>query len=83
MLFDLVNDPDELNDLGDSPDHADIRQTMFTKLAEWSLQYRQRVACSEERATKMCGIEEKIGVLIGYWDEQDAANLDPKVVPIR
>ena len=42
------NDPDELTDLGRSPDHVDIRQSMFNKLAEWSLQYRQRETWSEE-----------------------------------
>lgn len=82
VLFDLTNDPDELNDLGRSPEHADTVQMMFNKLAEWSLHYRQRVACSEERAVHMTGIEEKLGVLIGYWDEEDAKNLDPAILPI-
>lgn len=82
VLFDMQNDPDEVNDLGQSPDHAEIRQTMFNRLAWWSLQYRQRVACSEERARHMSGIEEKMGVLIGYWDEEDAKGLDPKTLPI-
>ena len=30
----------------------------------------------------MSGIEEKMGVLIGYWDEEDARGLDPKTLPI-
>ena len=83
VLFDLENDPQELKDLGRCPDHADVRQTMFNRLAEWSLQYRQRVACSEQRAVHMSGIEEKIGVLIGYWNEDDTKGLDPAIVPIR
>ncbi len=83
VLFDLTNDPDELNDLGSSADHEDVRQTMFNKLAAWSLQYRQRVACSEERAAHMSGIEEKLGVLIGYWDEDDTKGLDPKILPVK
>jgi len=81
VLFDLVEDPDELRDLGQSDAHADIRQAMFNRLAEWSLHYRQRVACSEERARHMSGIEEKMGVLIGYWNEEDAKHLDPSTVP--
>lgn len=81
VLFDLVEDPTELTDLGQSDDHAAIRQEMFNRLAIWSLQYRQRVACTEERARHMSGIEEKMGVLIGYWNEDDAAHLDPKTVP--
>lgn len=71
VLFDLVNDPDELTDLGRSPDHAAIRATMHSALADWALQYRQRETVSEERADHMIGIEDRFGVLIGYWDEED------------
>lgn len=83
VLFDLVSDPDELNDLGSSAEHRSICQSMFNKLAGWSLQYRQRVACSEERAVYMTGIEETMGVLIGYWDEDDTKHLDPSILPNR
>jgi arylsulfatase A-like enzyme len=83
VLFDLINDPDELIDLGRSPEHADCRQTMFNKLAEWSLQYRQRETWSEERNLKMTGMEEQLGVLIGYWDEKSAEGKDPKILPVR
>ena len=71
MLFDLVNDPDEFVDLGRSPDHEKARRTMHYALADWALQYRQRETLSEERAGQMVGLEDKFGVLIGYWDEND------------
>ena len=83
VLFDLTADPDELVDLGRSPDHGDVRQYMFNRLASWSLQYRQRETWSEDHNVKMTGMEEKLGVLIGYWDEQDAAGKDPKILPVR
>ena len=83
VLFDLVNDPDELVDLGTCEEHADIRQEMFARLAEWSLQYRQRETWSEEYNVKMTGIEEKLGVLIGYWNEESAAGKDPGILPKR
>ena len=83
VLFDLVNDPNELKDLGRSTEHADIRQRLFNLLAEWSLQYRQRETWSEEHNLKMTGMEEKLGVLIGYWDELDAEGKDPKILPVR
>ena len=83
VLFDLSNDPDELNDLGCSSDHTDIRQSLFKQLADWALQYRQRETWSEEHNIKMTGMEEQLGVLIGYWDEQDAKGKDPKILPKR
>ena len=83
VLFDLVNDPEELTDLGRHPDYAELRQAMFNRLAEWSLQYRQRVTWSEKHNIKMTGLEEQIGVLIGYWNEDDAKGKDPKILPRR
>jgi len=83
VLFDLVNDPDELNDLGHSSEHAPIRQALFKMLADWALQYRQRETWSEEHNIKMTGIEEQLGVLIGYWNEKDAKGKDPKILPKR
>lgn len=83
LLFDLVNDPEELTDLGLSSDHVNIRQSLFKMLAEWALQYRQRETWSEEHNIKMTGIEEKLGVLIGYWNEKDAEGKDPKILPKR
>ncbi|WP_420861243.1 alkaline phosphatase family protein [Algirhabdus cladophorae] len=71
MLFDLTNDPDEFVDLGRDPKFEDARKTMHYALADWSLQYRQRETVSEERAGQMVGLEDKFGVLIGYWDEND------------
>ena len=83
VLFDLTKDPLELTDLGLSSEHADARQSMFTALAEWSLQYRQRETWSEDRNIQMTGMEEQLGVLIGYWNENDAEGKDPKILPVR
>ena len=83
VLFDLIGDPDELNDLGRSPEYTDIRRLMFKQLAEWSLQYRQRETWSEEHNIHMTGMEEQLGVLIGYWDEKSAEGKDPKILPKR
>ncbi len=83
VLFDLINDPDELVDLGRAPNFEDIRRSMFNRLAGWALQYRQRETWSEDHNVKMTGMEEKLGVLIGYWDEESAAGKDPKILPKR
>ena len=83
VLFDLKNDPQELVDLGRSDAHSDVRQEMFNKLALWALHYRQRETWSEEHNLHMTGMEEKLGVLIGYWDEASAEGKDPKILPKR
>lgn len=71
MLFDLQNDPDEFTDLGRSPDHEAQRNQMHCALADWALRYRQRDTVSEELAAHRVGLEDKLGVLIGYWNEDD------------
>ncbi|MEM9320534.1 MAG: sulfatase-like hydrolase/transferase [Pseudomonadota bacterium] len=79
VLFDRKADPEEFNDLGRSPDHEAVRRQMHTRLAEWALQYRQRETYSDEMAAKFTAFEEKAGVLIGYWDEDDL--IDPANAP--
>ena len=83
VLFDLVNDPDELTDLGRDPAHAAVREEMFAHLTDWSLRYRQRATWSEPHNIKMTGIEEQFGVIIGYWNEADAEGKDPAILPKR
>ena len=85
VLFDLTVDPDELIDLGrsDRPEHVTARAMMHAKLGDWSLRYRQRATWSEARNVQMTGMEEQLGVLIGYWDEASALGKDPKILPQR
>jgi arylsulfatase A-like enzyme len=73
MLFDLVSDPDELNDLGADPAHAHERQRLETALAQWGLRLSQRQTRSEQQIRAMRGGAERRGVLIGVWDETDIA----------
>ena len=81
LLFDLQNDPDEFHDLGRSADHAEQVARMHNALADWSLQYRQRETVSEDRARDMTGLEDKFGVLIGYWNEDDVK--PPAMMPSK
>ena len=83
LLFDLINDPGELRDLGRNPDYSQQRQDMHNLLADWALQYRQRVTWSEARNREMVGLEEDMGVIIGYWNEASAAGKDPSILPNR
>ena len=75
MLFDLVNDPDELNDLGADRAHAPERERLHEALFEWARRPRQRATIADSMLDST-PIQQRIaqqGVLIGYWDEEDLA----------
>lgn len=68
QLFDLENDPDEFNDLGTDPDHAEVRDVMYHKLLKRLTARKNRVSLSAEAARAMSDKEEQNGILIGYWE---------------
>lgn len=69
MLFDLENDPNELNDLGGYPDFAEIRTMMEKRLQEWALRHHARMTLTPERINDMA-FSEPPGVHIGFWDAE-------------
>lgn len=71
ILFDLVNDPDELTDLGDSADHDEIIERMYDKLFHWARRNSQRTTRSEEQLMAMRSSSGRRGVMIGIYDEND------------
>jgi arylsulfatase A-like enzyme len=71
MLYDLVNDPSEFNDLGDSPGHAAVREKMQNVLNAWGLRYSQRTTRSEKQILAARGKSIRKGILIGVWDENE------------
>ena len=85
VLFDRKNDPQEFNDLGRSRNHVGVRGEMHSLLSDWALQYRQRETYDDAMATRFTGFEEKAGVLIGYWNEDDLVDpanaMDPSQQP--
>lgn len=68
MLFDLTNDPSELNDLGDDPDYAHIIDLMYDRLGQWARRMSQRVTKSEQDIINMRGKSRRRGVLLGLYD---------------
>lgn len=83
VLFNMQEDPHELKDLGQDPEHMSVCQSMFAHLAEWSLQYRQRETWSDADCEQMTALEDQVGVLIGYWDEKSAVGKDTSILPVR
>ena len=71
MLFDLVNDPQELCDLGRNAEYAGVIKEMYGHLHSWSMRLSQRVTMSDadiEAKRKQGG---QTGVVLGVFDESD------------
>ena len=68
MLFDLEGDPNELEDLGESPAHDEVRGMMYEKLFAWSRRHAQRTTRSDAEILAMRGGSRRKGVLLGLYD---------------
>lgn len=71
MLFDLKEDPNELNDLGSSNSHACVVDGLYKQLHGWSLRMSQRVTMSEDGIEKKKGEPQREGILVGVHRETD------------
>ena len=71
ILFDLINDPDELVDLGTSADHEQVIEMMYKMLFKWARRNSQRTTRSPEQLMEMRKMTSKRGVVIGVYDEND------------
>jgi arylsulfatase A-like enzyme len=71
MLFDLSNDPQELQDLGADPEYAPVRDKLQSVLHQWGLRYSQRTTRSEQQILAARGKSVRKGILIGVWDENE------------
>jgi len=72
MLFDLINDPDELNDLGANPDHSATVDLFLDRLSLWARRPSQRTVIGEETILAARKSSSKqVGVHIGVFDEDE------------
>ena len=67
QLFDLANDPQELNDLGASPEHASIRAQMQEHLFDRLLSRRNRVTVPDHVVEERTDRVREKGIIIGEW----------------
>lgn len=72
MLFDIKNDPKELNDLGGSQEHQAILDEMYEHLFEWACRPAARTTVSNNDLRTLRTSPRNTGVLIGIVDEQGA-----------
>ena len=68
MLFDMHNDPDELNDLGKTNEHAEVIDLMYQRLGQWGRRMSQRVTRSDTEIENMAGRSRRRGILLGVYD---------------
>uniref|UniRef100_UPI0035629312 sulfatase-like hydrolase/transferase n=1 Tax=Aquicoccus sp. TaxID=2055851 RepID=UPI0035629312 len=73
ILFDLLNDPDELVDLGESAEHAEVIETMYARLFEWARRPAQRTTVSRETLIEMRTKSRGKGIVLGVYDEGEIA----------
>jgi arylsulfatase A-like enzyme len=76
ILFDLENDPAELEDLATDPAYGDVLARMHALLVSWYQAPRNRITVADDvidRRTPRPGTDPFIeaGVKIGYWDEKE------------
>lgn len=86
LLFDLVNDPDELNDLGGDPNYAEIVERFLKRLSAWARRPSQRTTVSgEELIARRSGNSGQVGIFIGVFDERDLPRgvIEKTVTPRR
>lgn len=78
LLFDLNNDPDELNDLGADPDKAAVISMFLDRLSAWARRPSQRTTMSnDDLIARREGSTGEVGIFIGVFDERE---LPPEVI---
>lgn len=67
QLFDLLNDPQELNDLGQSPEHQLICANMEQAVFDWFRHRKTRTTVSNEKVAASTGRAHRMGYFFGVW----------------
>ena len=75
MLFDLENDPNELNDLGGQSTHKDIIEMMYQRLAQWGRRMAQRTTIEDKSIHKKFEMDSDVGIMLGVYDDADVPDL--------
>ena len=67
QLFDLVDDPDELRDLGADPDRAAVRAELHERIFAWLRRRRIRTTMADETVERRTASAASRGIYIGVW----------------
>ena len=71
MLFDLKNDPDELQDLGRDQGYAHVLKDCYDKLHEWAMRPSQRTTLSKKELIEGRTKSGRKGIILGAVDAKD------------
>ncbi|MFK8033909.1 MAG: sulfatase-like hydrolase/transferase [Hyphomicrobiales bacterium] len=71
ILFDLAKDPNELVDLGESPDHGKIIGQLSSVLNKWAKRPAQRTIIKNETLRQIRSKRSTKGVILGAYGEAD------------
>ncbi|MEM8860164.1 MAG: sulfatase-like hydrolase/transferase, partial [Chloroflexota bacterium] len=79
MLFDMLNDPQELVDLGEAAEWASVRAELDSLLFRWLRNLKHRTTVNREELSWRYGrkFEDSRGIFIGWWENKDGRNFDP------
>ncbi|HCD21486.1 MAG TPA: phosphonate monoester hydrolase, partial [Alphaproteobacteria bacterium] len=72
MLFDLQNDPHELNDLGRDPAYGAAVADCYDRLFEWARRSSQRTTISDQQIDERRGKTRRKGIVLGIADDTAA-----------
>ena len=71
MLFDLVKDPKEYDDVGGDPAYRAEIDRLYGYLHEWALRMAQRVTMSERKLRIKRGSPQREGILVGIHHAEE------------
>ncbi len=77
MLFDRLDDPDELHDLGADTASESIINLMYERLGSWARRASQRTSISDNQIIKGRGASRRKGILLGVVD---GTEVDPELL---
>ncbi len=81
MLYDLLEDPQELTDRGEDSACADVMARLQAALFEWALHPKGHITTSMEKIAAYAEkqLQVRNGVLIGIWDEAELSAIRQKI----
>ncbi len=81
MLYDLLEDPQELVDRGEDPTCKDVIARLQSALFDWALHPKGHITTSNEKIAAYASqqLQVKGGILIGIWDEAELSAIRQKI----